>query len=756
MYIAIFYISACREETSSRTERGSYTFTPSANTNNSCSDMPGGTCSKFITNYWQALDIKYLLQKYKSSTSLKDFENKLNDQKNPLHNIDSNRDRKLDYIKLQANTDIYSNINVELFLFNKKTNSSTPLLHIVHTKVSEDELDIIIIGNESSYKTDSIYQSYLLTSENRTLFNEIISISEEIDINNSNKFNPVRTSETNNFIRTHLATTKQFYPLFIGLHIPILLTKLKASINIEDFEKKINSLEQKENNLDLNYDGFVDFLYVDQKKLSNEEQQLSISFYDSNKTKQKLLEIILKKAPSLGDLSLVAILTFNQKYWGHRNIFKRIIKNSSLLPSLFSTAVYKSPYSLNKKASFFRSEKKIASVDEYNENYFNNQIDDDIFLDYGIDPRILLSDLMKSDSLSIFERKINEEKYHLLDTNNDKYIDYISVYESKLENNHIIELRIKENPDNIKIATLVYSNKKFSLHLKNQIFWPDNFFTTTVTESEQSYLKTYLEQEHTPYQSPYSNDALPENYTRKKLDFFYDYYDHRHFKAYLSRDSIKNITSSKHNFIYQIASNESTYDKRDQDLVDSVSEENFRQQCNQMNPRCYVADNRVYYNEPIHSRSKRCLSHEYNFGDKHCDTISANKFDYVFEKDITTLKNNILNENTLSSKKDNFIIFLRNPSNNTCLDAKDASNDSSLAFLNCDYSSDTQKFSLVKTTAKNENDSFFQIKNLSTSYCLSQDDDDRTKAMFTTCINNTKYQEKRKQDFISQAFLFSL
>ena len=443
---------------------------------------------------------------------------------------------------------------------------------------------------------------------------------------------------------------------------------------------------------------------------------------------------------------------------GKKSIYKRVIKNKSLSEYLWEgERSYISKYSLHKKAVFY-TPADMGGLDSYRREYDIYEEKDDYYLDYGIDSRRVMLTFLESKNISDFEEKINSNNFHIIDLNKDSKVDFISVYEDKIDGEYRVEIKVRFADFEKTIATISYKKDVVDL-LFGLDFWPNYFFSVKKNEvSVSNNIESYFSRNHQSYSSEFSNYNFPDYYFQNTQINTYSFYINSNNLSLEARSKLLSFVdhSSGGGFEADAYSDEEIREF----VMNKATAERFSRECKKMIPICYVYDGKIYYKREVYSRNKQCLSTSSGVGVfVNCTKLNSEKFRYVWLKSFNQSKDELLSmlEKGKIVKNKNFAFFLRKEAQDVCLTVRGAKAGSKISFEKCDFTSSSQKFMLEVNYSKSDGDSFFTIKNILKNYCLSYispHDDVKPLVGYEECENKDYFKDKRKRDFIKQAFVF--
>jgi hypothetical protein len=761
--ICVFSLS-CDQSSRSRSSQGRASLGQEVIIEIDCKKEANG-CNQgqIVKNFWNSFDLRLFIQLYRSSSSLVDLEEKLNSTNKLFHSLDYNRDRSVDYIKVEGIKNLDDSSDIILWSYDNKKGTSEKIVEIFNKTLFPNIFDVLVKGQEKFFGINSIYKTYLLRPFQDKLMDDLLA-ADNINIDNISKFKPVKSLDKDKYynkVKSNLQEL-EFHPVFLGIQIPVLVEALSLSSDIEVFEKKINLLDIDKKNIDLNYDSKVDFLYVSQNNLvkgaseQGSSQSVSISFYNQKKELTKLMDIIFIK---LAEDKIGVEFLCKNFFWGKKSIYKRVIENKTLSEYLWkSENSYISKYNLQEKAVFY-TDRSVASLNKYRKNYDIYEAKDDYYLDYGIDSRRVMLTFLESKNMSDFEKKINSNNFHIIDTNKDGNIDFLSVYEKKIGDEYQIEIKAKFTDSEKTIANISY--KKYVVYLLFGLeFWPNYFFSFKRGESSNNNIDSYFSRNHQSYLSEFSNYSFPDYYSQKTQLNVYGFYIGSNYFSLEAKNKLVGFVDHSSLLGGKLEVGEYS-DKEIKDFImDKATAERFARECKKMIPICYVYDGKIYYRREVYSRNKQCLST--SSGDSifvSCTKLNSEKFRYVWLKSFNQSKTELLSmlDRGKITKDKNFAFFLRKDLQDTCLTVRGAEEGSKISFEKCDFTSANQKFILEVNYGKSKDDSFFNIKNILKGYCLSyisSQDDAKPIVGYKKCKSKDDYEDKRERDFIEQAFIF--
>ncbi|MCC6410845.1 MAG: hypothetical protein IT270_04250 [Saprospiraceae bacterium] len=104
------------------------------------------------------LSLEAVLDLFKKSESLEDFEKKLNQESNEVNNLDINEDGKIDYIRVVDNMEKESHAIVLQVPVNEKENQDVAVITV--EKTGKEEATLQIIGDEDVYGEEKIVEPF--------------------------------------------------------------------------------------------------------------------------------------------------------------------------------------------------------------------------------------------------------------------------------------------------------------------------------------------------------------------------------------------------------------------------------------------------------------------------------------------------------------------------------------------------------------------------------------------------------------------
>jgi hypothetical protein len=104
------------------------------------------------------LSLEAVLDLFKKSQSLEDFEKKLNQESNEVNNLDINEDGKIDYIRVVDNMEKESHAIVLQVPVNEKENQDVAVITL--EKTGKEEATLQIIGDEDVYGEEKIVEPF--------------------------------------------------------------------------------------------------------------------------------------------------------------------------------------------------------------------------------------------------------------------------------------------------------------------------------------------------------------------------------------------------------------------------------------------------------------------------------------------------------------------------------------------------------------------------------------------------------------------
>jgi len=104
------------------------------------------------------LSLEAVLDLFKKSESLEDFEKKLNQESNEVNNLDINEDGKIDYIRVVDNMEKESHAIVLQVPVNEKENQDVAVITL--EKTGSEEATLQIVGDEDVYGEEKIVEPF--------------------------------------------------------------------------------------------------------------------------------------------------------------------------------------------------------------------------------------------------------------------------------------------------------------------------------------------------------------------------------------------------------------------------------------------------------------------------------------------------------------------------------------------------------------------------------------------------------------------